>query len=271
MMDRYRTGLTATVVLSGMLLVNGTTKAEIPWDSDASPGFAALASASQQGRYAFVLFWKKDDEQTQRMYDQLELAVANMSVTAEIVKVRVGDPREGPTVKEFGVERAPMPLVAAVAPNGAVTKAWPLQFREDQLQEGIVSAGTARCMKALQDRKLVVLCVQNDETAHSLVAWQGAQGFNADARFATASELVKLDPTDSQEASFLQTLKVNPGTRDAVTILLAPPGQPVARFVGAVSTEQLVAKVTSAQSGCCPGGKCGPEGCCPGENCGPAK
>ena len=136
MMDRYRTGWTATLVLSGMLLVNSTTQAEMPWDSEASPGFAALASASQHGRYAFVFFWKEDNEQAQRTYDQLELAVANMSVTAEIVKVHVGDPQEGPTVKDFGVERAPMPLVAAVAPNGAVTKAWPLQFREEQLQEG---------------------------------------------------------------------------------------------------------------------------------------
>jgi len=161
MICRCRTELAIAAILSGMLLVSGTTQAETPWDGDASPGFAALASASKQGRYAFVFFWKEDEQETHRMYDELESALANMSVTAEIVKVRVGDPREGPTVKEFGVARAPMPLVAAVAPNGAVTKAWPLKFHEDQLQDAIVSNGTALCMKALQDRKLVVLCVQN--------------------------------------------------------------------------------------------------------------
>jgi hypothetical protein len=267
----YRIRLTVAVILSGILLLSGTTQAESPWDSNASPGFAALASASQKDRYAFVFFWKVNDEQTQRMYEDLQSAVAKMSDAAETVKVRVGDPNERPTVEEFGVARAPLPLVAAVAPNGAVTKAWPLQFREDQLQDGIVSGGTARCMKALQDRKLVVLCVQNAETAHSLVAWQSAQGLKTDERFATASEVVKLDPADSHEASFLQSLQVDPGTRDAVTILLAPPGRPVARFVGAVSTGQIVAKVTSAQSGCCPGGKCGPRGCGPDGNCGPAK
>ena len=46
----------------------------------------------------------------------------------------------------------------------------------------------------------------------------------------------------------------------AVTIILAPPGQPVANFVGAVTKEQIVAKI---QAGPCADGKCGPNGCCP--------
>jgi hypothetical protein len=156
-----------------------------------------------------------------------------------------------------------MPLVVSVAPNGAVTKAWALQLRPEQLREGIVSRCTAQCMKALQDRKLVLLCVQNRQTVNSYAAWQGAQGFKADARFAAATEIVALDPADAQESAFLQSLQVNPATPDAVTILLAPPGQPVARFVGAVSKDEIAAKLTSAQSSCCPGGKCGPGGCGP--------
>ena len=162
------------------------------------------------------------------MHSTVQPALTNMSTAAAIVSVCVTDPRERATVEKFGVDRAPLPLVVAVAPNGAVTKAWPLQVRAEQLREGIVSNCTARCMKALQDQKLVLLCVQNARTAHNAAAWQGAQGFKADARFASASEVVTVDPSDSREAGFLKTLQVNPKTSEAVTVLLAPPGRPVA-------------------------------------------
>lgn len=274
-MNRQARHVNAIIAFFGILLfASNEAWAEEPanpWPRDSSPGLTALASASEQGQYAFVVFWKQDNEQTQRMYSIVQSTLMNMPTTAVTVSVCVADQREGATVEQFGVDRAPLPLVAAVAPNGAVTKAWPLQVRAEQLREGIVSDGTARCMKALQDQKLVLLCVQNSKTAHNTAAWQGAQGFATDARFATSSEVVTLDPADSREVGFLKTLQVNPQTSEAVTVLLTPPGRPVAQFVGAVSTEEIVAKVTSAKAGCCPGGQCGPGGCCPGGKCGPAK
>ena len=105
-----------------------------------------------------------------------------------------------------------------------------------------------------------MLCVQNQQTQFSQAALQGAQEFKGDARFAKATEVVMIDPSDDTEASFLQTLQVDPRTPTAVTVLLAPPGQPVARFAGAVTKDQIVEKV---QAGPCAGGKCGPGGCCP--------
>lgn len=264
-----------TVVLSGILLLpHGRASAAEPanpWPTDRSPGLTALATASVQGRYAFVFFWKENDEATQRMQGVVQSASESMKQRVDAVNVCIADPSERATVEVFGVERAPLPLVVAVAPNGAITRAWPLQLRVEQLAEGVVSRCAAECMKGLQDRKLVLLCVQNASTGHSLESSQAAEGFRTDARFAAASQVVTLDPADPHESTFLHDLEVSPRTIDAVTILLAPPGQPIARFVGAVSTDEIVAKVTAAQSSCCPGGKCGPEDCCPGGKCGPAK
>ena len=272
-MNRRSKILTAAILLGGaQLLLHAGVSAEgaNPWPADRSPGLTALAAAADQGRYAFVLFWKEDNDATQRMQGVVQSAATTLPTPANTVSVQTSDPRERATVEAFGVDRAPLPLVVAVAPNGAITAAWPLQLRAEQLAEGIVSDGTSRCMKALQDQKLVLLCVQNAKSAHGFAAWQGAQGFKTDARFAAATEVLTLDPADSRESAFLHDLQVSPQTTDAVTILLAPPGRPIAKFVGAVSAEEIVAKVTSAQSGCCPGGQCGPDGCCPGGNCGPA-
>ena len=52
-----------------------------------------------------------------------------------------------------------MPLVLAVAPNGAITGGFPLKLTEQDVAGAFVSPGTAGCLKAMQARKLVLLCV----------------------------------------------------------------------------------------------------------------
>jgi hypothetical protein len=119
-------------------------------------------------------------------------------------------------------------------------------------------------MKALQDRKVVVLCVQNGQMQNAQAALRGAREFKADARLSAATEIVTLDAQDESEADFFKELQIDPRSSQPMTVVLAPPGQPIARFAGAVTKAQLVASVTSAKSGCCPGGQC-----CPGGKCGP--
>ena len=106
----------------------------------------------------------------------------------------------------------------------------------------------------------MLLCVQNERTQFTQAAMNASVAFKADARYAKSTEIVTLNPDDQAEMALLQDLKVNPRSGQAVTVVLAPPGQPVARFVGAVTKDQIVAKV---QAGPCADGKCGPNGCCP--------
>jgi hypothetical protein len=228
-----------------------------------SKGLAAMDQAVRGDKYLFVFFWKTNDQNTQKNYGIFQTAMTGMADTADSIAVQIADANEKPIVDKFDVSRAPMPLVLALAPNGAVTKGWPVRFTEAQLKEGVVSHNTAACLKALQDKKLVLLCVQNEQTQFSQAAWQGVQAFKADARFAAATEIVAVDPRDQADAKLLSDLRVDPHTSQAVTVLLAPPGAPIAVFPGAVTKDQIVAKVAAAQSGPCANGKCGPGGCGP--------
>ncbi|OHB72507.1 MAG: hypothetical protein A2V70_00865 [Planctomycetes bacterium RBG_13_63_9] len=225
-----------------------------------SKGLAAIDAAARNGKYLFVYFWKANDKQSQAMYGVFQSAMKKWVESTDSIAINMGAPSEKPVVDKFGVSRAPMPLVLALAPNGAITKGFPIKFDENQLREGFVSPCTAKCLKCLQDRKLVLLCVQNEKTEFTQVAMTAAEDFKADARYAKATEIVALDPEDRAETAFLQDLKIDPRTSQAVTVVLAPPGQPVASFVGAVTKDQIVAKV---QAGPCAGGQCGPGGCCP--------
>jgi len=227
------------------------------------PSVPALDAAAHEAKYRFIFFWKENDKQTQTMYGVFRSATGKLGDSVDAVAVSVTDPRQRALVEQYDVSRAPMPLVLAVAPNGAVTRGLPSQFSEQDLQQAIVSPCTAQCLKAAQERKMVCLCVQNQHTRDAHAALQAAADLQADPRFAASTEVVTLDPSDARESQLLQTLQISPRTTQAVTVVLAPGGQTVARFAGPVTKTALVAKITAPQSSCCPGGQCGPGGCGP--------
>jgi len=232
--------------------------------TDVSQGQAAVDRAAAAGKYAFIFFWKEKGQQTDKVWNVFQPATAALADSAEVVSIRVNDPAEKQIVSRYDVSRSPMPLVLAVAPCGAITKAFTKAFDENQLRTAFVSPCTVECMKALQDRKLVLLCVEHLPPQVKQVSLQkGVQDFTADQQYAKNSAVVVLNAADPAEAAFLKDLRVDPKTTDRVTVLMSPPGAVVGTFVGDVTQAQLVAKLKSAQSGCCPGGKCGPGGCGP--------
>jgi len=221
-------------------------------------GVVAIDRVAKANKYAFVFFFRADDEGTQTMRAVLESGVADMPQKAEIIAVNITDPLEKAAVDKFGLSRAPMPLIVAIAPTGAVTKSWFRNFDGKQLEQAFVSPGEAQCLKALQERKMVLVCVQNGKTAHNEEAMQGVNDFKADRLYAARSAIVSVDPTNETEADLLKKLRVSSETEEAVTVLMAPPGRPIATFTGATNKADIVAATKKAGSGCDP-----KSGCCP--------
>ena len=160
------------------------------------------------------------------------------------------------------LKRAPMPLVLAVAPSGAIMGGFPTKFSEEDLVNAFGTPSSEQVMKTLQESKLVLLCVQNAKTKSNEEALQGVRDFEADSRYTGSTKVVMLDPTDSAEASFLKDLKIDPKTEQAVTVLIAPPGVPVIEVEGAC-TKVVLADALQKASSACAGGSCGPGGCGP--------
>ena len=228
----------------------------------AGQGLTAMARAAAANKYLFIFFWKEKSSQADAVWNVLQPGMGRLAEWADWTSVRITDPAEKPIVERFGVDRAPMPLVLALAPNGAITKAFPVKLEESQLRAAFVSPGTELCLKALQDRKLVLLCVGEALPPQNRLAVPlGVGQFKADPRYAPVTEVILLDPREPAEKGFLKELQIDPRV-GPVTVLMAPPGGVVGKFPGSVSKEQLVAKLATASSAC-PGGKCGPNGCGP--------
>ena len=230
--------------------------------STGGAGLAAMEKAAADNKYLFAFFSTNNNDQTLAMKKVFDEATAKVADRALSVAVSLTDPAERDLVKKFELDRAPMPLVLAIAPNGAIMGGFPTKFEVNDLLNAFGSPCTEKCMKSLQDGKIVLLCVQNDSTTSNAEALQGVNEFKADEKYAAATEIVMLDPTDAAEAPFLGDLKIDPKTKVAMTAFLAPPGAVVAEVEGATTKEALVAALQKANTSCGPGG-CGPGGCGP--------
>lgn len=226
-------------------------------------GIVAIRRAAEAGKYLFLFFSKGDDEQTLAVRKVFDKAVEKAADRAQWIALDIADPEEKSIVAKFDLNRAPMPLVLVLAPNGAITGGFPKKFEEQQLLNAFATPVTEKVMKELQSGKLVFVCVQNGKTKVNDAAMQGVRDFKADSRFAEATEIVPLDPADPAEASFLKDLKIDPKTEEAMTVFLVPPGSAIAEYKGATNKAELVAILEKASSGSCPGGSCGPGGCAP--------
>lgn len=224
----------------------------------------AAPPLSDKGNYTFVFLYKNENERTIQLKRIFDDSVSKLN-NVRAISMNVNESSTQPFIDKYKLERAPMPFVMVIAPNGAVTGGFP-SFTGQQLSDSIVSAGATNCLKALQENKLVVLCLKNKQTAHNQDVSQTINSFKTDTRFSKATRIVVIDPSDNRELKFLNQLEVNPSTTEATTLLITPPATVIGKFQGAITKDQLVASIKKATSGCC-GGKCCNGHCnCHGEN-----
>jgi len=256
--------ITTALCLNGVAAVITQTPPSSPAPAVASAsetGSSAIRRAAEANKYLFVFFYEKDDEATQAARKAFDEGVKQITPAPLSVKVDRTGPAEQELVTKFGVDRAPMPLILAIAPNGAITGGFPAaQLTEERLRDAVASVGLQKCLKALQDRRLVLVCLQNDRTQANEAAMKGVNDFKADAQFAAVTEIIKVDPNDTKEIKLLAQLKAEPQAKMAATAFLAPPGVLVGTVSGPTTKDGLMASLQKAMSSCAPGAGAG---CCP--------
>lgn len=248
----------------GMLFLEVSTFAAL--DS----GTSAIQNAASKNKSLLIFFYKERNEKTAKFEKIFDQAINRLGIEVESIKINANDTVEKPIIEKFKLKRTPMPFVLILTPNGAVIGGFS-SFTEEQLVNSITSKGAAQCLKALQDRKLVLLCLQNNRTSHNEGALSGVKEFKEDSRFGNATEIVVIDPSDVQEQKFLKQLGLDLTSSQALTVLISPPAEIISTYKGFVTKNKLIADLQNATSGCCGAGGCCPGGCCPGGKCGPCK
>ncbi len=228
-----------------------------------TPAEKAVRAAAGKNRYAFVTFYKKGDAASNKMLATVKAIQGKLASRADFVTVAVGDTANQPLVKRLAVDRAPIPVALVVAPNGATTGAYqnPKEITSTAVAEAFVSDGQAAVLKAVQSGKLALVCLENGRTKYNKESVAAAEGMKADKALTGVVQLVKIDPSDKAESSFLKMCKVNTASANSQVLMIIPPGRVLGTFDGNTTKAKLMASLQSAMASC--GSGCGPSGCGP--------
>ncbi len=210
-----------------------------------------LQQAASQKKMTFIMFFRKDDASTRAMYKTLSEETSQLS-NAGVVTVNVTDQAESELVSRFDAGRLPLPAVVAVAPNGAVSGVFPQKLKPIQVHNAIVSPIQAECIKALQDKKIVLLCAQPDSGAY---VPKGVQEFQKDPEFSQRTHVVNVRASNPAEAKFLKLFKVSSSVSSPVTVFMAPPGKLLGVYRTDVSNKTLTETIVAAGA-CCSDPNC---------------
>jgi hypothetical protein len=246
----------AAVVVTGLVMVTWSfvSNAQTPRSIQppASKAEHALEAAARQGKYTFLLFHRSQDAATEAMAQRLTKSVAGREEQVSMAYVNVAEPGEKAIIEKFGVNRAPLPLTLAIAPNGAITGVFQ-KLSADAVEQAIVTPAMMESMKALQEGKIVLVCVH--PTARSAVP-QAVLGIEKHPHYKGRTTVISLLASDPAESKFLAQMKIGAASvRDVTTAVLAPPGVLVEKFGATATSYEIDAALVKA-------GKC-----CDDENC----
>ena len=211
----------------------------------------SLALASRTKQTAFLLFHRGNDARTQALHRTLANLAANRD-DASVVAIAVNDPRNQRLIQRFDAKRIPLPAIVAVAPNDAVTGVFVQRFTAADFNSAIVSPGYADCVKALQNDRLVLLCIHPE--GQNTVP-QGVTEFRANNSFGKQVQVVNVSAIDPQEAKTLGELGIRSDVSGVTTVFMAPPGVMVGKFGQNVTASALAARLAEAGK-CCDDPNC---------------
>lgn len=216
------------------------------------PTEQVLEQSAEADRYTFVVFYKVKDVATQNMVNTVKQHLAGKQ-PAVVTLLQVGNPQEKPLIDKLGVGRAAMPLCVAFAPNGAVTGLFRKLPSQDDVAKAFVTPTMTLCMKAMQDGKIVLVCVQDGPDTPTPIA---VQDFQEDPQFKDRVATVTLDPTDPAEGEFLEQLQFDASNKEQIaTVLLAPPGVLVGKYKATTAQSEIAAELHAAGK-CCDDPNC---------------
>lgn len=244
-MTRIVVTLLAITPLPALFAIQPADAAEL------SRGQQVVASAAESDQFTFILFHRGRDAATDKMHQVLHSTLAQRQ-DAVILPIQISDASEQALVKKFDATRMPMPAVAILAPNGAVTGVVPQRVSPQRLVASIVSRGQATCLKALQDQKIVILCAQPDGTRDIPT---GVREFQADKLFTDRTEVVTVTATDPAEAKFLHQLRLRTDQPTSVVAFMAPPGVMMGIYDANVTLDTLAQRLAKAGK-CCDDPNC---------------
>ena len=212
-----------------------------------------LNQSAETGTFTVVVFHRERVEANQAFHQQAQAALTPHAEKTVLATARIDDPAEKALIEKLGIGRAPMPMAVVIAPNGAVTGLFPRTITSEQIASALVPPTMMACMKELQNKKLVFVCLTRTDRVE---VPQGVADVQHLEQFKDRIAVVGMRLDDPAEARFYEQMKLSPSDVDGpYAVLIAPPGAMIGHFDARATADQIAAAIHKA-------GKC-----CEDENC----
>jgi hypothetical protein len=211
-----------------------------------------LASAVEQNKFTFIVFYKQDDAATRAIAKTIENGLAGREDQSELAYAQVTDSANKALIKQFGMERAPLPMALAIAPNGAITGVFNRKVTAELVADAFVTPTMAQCMKSMQESKVVLVCLHR---AAKPAIPTGVRDLEQDPLFANRIAIIPLRLNEPGEEEFLAQMQVEPAKAEDLVVMMAPPGVLVGKFTTSTTKDEMAAALHKAGK-CCDDPNC---------------
>ena len=230
-------------VLTLLVMSTGLFAAEKPTD--------ALQKAVQKGQAAILIVTDSAAQGLDQARGVAREAAKKINgcVTVEMNR---SDAANAPFVAKYGLAGAPMPLILVFAKNGAIVGGLPAaQATPEMLVKSFPSAKKAEVLKAIQDGNAVLLVAASKSMKERAKVMENCAAACNKIKGKAATVQIGLD--DPAEQDFLKELKVDPASKEPVTLVVNTQGQLAGSFTGPVEVGKL-AELAIKKGGCCGSG-----------------
>lgn len=220
----------------------------------------AMKISQDTKQYLFILFYDKQDS----LYDQMKAAIVGVMAKSNekilIYEAEKSSGTDADLIAQYKIDRAPMPLLMIIGPNGAVLGGFPKSVTADKLAKSLVPPLTMDVLKSIQQQKMAVVLLQNSTTKFNAESSKTANELAYDKKLLGSVEVIKADPSDPKNRDFLANAKIASAVATATIVLIAPPGIVAGVFPGNTTKNSIMSSLSTASSGGC-SGPCAPGAC----------
>jgi hypothetical protein len=220
-----------------------------------------LEKAASKGKTVFMLVTEPNAggiEQAREMVNASSKQVKKSTV----IQLDRADAANSALVVKYRLTGAPLPLIMVLAGNGAIAGGIPAaNTTVEQLVKWVPTAKKAEVLKAVQDGQSVLITAASKGMLKETSVSSACAAACGQMQGKCTSIKINLD--DDDELPFLNELKINPQSREPVTVVINAQGQVTGSFAGGVEVGNLVQAATKKAGGCCPSGGASSSSCGP--------
>lgn len=215
----------------------------------------ALEISKKMNKYLIILVNNKDNSSFREVQNTIKTFQTDSKSKHNIYHLDMNNEKELPFIDKYGLRNAPMPLTLVLAPNGLVTGGFPNTVNSEQLSSSTeVSELILKVMKSMQDRKIALVCLQNQNTKYNKESTLAVNNFKSTPGYQEFIDIIKADPLDIKNKLFLQQAGIQEKINEATVVFVMPPGRIINIYKGNITKDDLAKSLQACTSGsgCCP-------------------